>query len=1181
MPTTRAKTTSTKLKSPTVSNVTVRLNKVESSTIDQTLTKTESVNCTPEEKKKEIRSKPCGGCLLVHKSCKPTPGLYENYEITDERAVEIRHQALVESIKFLREARHEVESSRLFTNLEHTEVTKKHSDQCVLCHSPCPLCGRSLENCEDYAIRCRRSLQTSSMRLRKRKIGKDESPNEEQKAKKATIPQTIMAVVKPLSKTQEKPSVAINPTATNVVTFLSNDGTPYKFPVLSGEQVQPFLLNTGKPNENSNKPVMTVTLKSSPCTSSAHTVSKARMVTAVVPQHLPTFKLQSVAANVKNAEPVTSQPPLQPIVTCVRVANSQDLPSPNNGRKHSMATNNSSSTAGKPVANLVTSIPAITKNKFKIQSNASSQVKYPAKNIVLSKTTSKKPVPISPAAQKPVPHVEFGVVPRKVAETFHKIYYKNGSLTGCIRMALSVAPLLKYKYKFMKQDLSSENSCILIGLLSANDVKSDLDKELKNLDEFVKDNHLNSRASALEELLFSPLQCKETLNNTDLNKPSELEGLLSSLSQPKEAVQPGMTTNTSASHLAAPKSGVTPRIEHNEATPSPQPRCYRQKTNKVKDWWCKACNKMFGKRYHYERHCKSASHRFFSMQKEKKKAKLSAFKSKTSKIVSSETTTRNIWSASVKRKNEPENSKRVIMRKKPPESPSEFSALLHQSFQSMVALLDTSKRRIFKCYICNQVNIAGEDCFLKHLWSHGALFNHSCAWCGLKFEDATMMQLHITKKNCDMGVKKKTTSLTSNTIGKLTGYTGIVPQHYKPFSVFKQSDKSTIAKCSLCPFSAPDINSITYHARKHVGDYPYRCSKCVFGSVSKHLLVLHQNKRSHEGFYVIRRSAPLSIEEKKKMEEIVRQKFHFNEKGYVEDSKQLGSDETSWVLEFQDLNDHEEYVKKTETNLTPDKANTSKHETKETKNTDEDSWLFCKTCNSAFLDKGTFDDHKLECKQGASIWKAEEKLPAHDERTMSDDDESHSKRKDEQLTNDSSLTAANLNDKNSEEEIETVRYKKGAKLENLSDRLLASRTNFTAGENLFDPFSHAESVKKGTSSDAPATSSAQLPETFGSRRSRSKAIPQKINKSQTQTKDPNLSAFSVGNKTSQLKETSKFFHDAFDLFDEAEEVSAIPEKPNDDIQDDTDIYKRTNDYTLDAPPICFPELVEALDHVLP
>ena len=54
-----------------------------------------------QEKKKEIRSKPCGGCLLVHKSCKPTPGLYENYEITDERAVEIRHQALVESVSLM------------------------------------------------------------------------------------------------------------------------------------------------------------------------------------------------------------------------------------------------------------------------------------------------------------------------------------------------------------------------------------------------------------------------------------------------------------------------------------------------------------------------------------------------------------------------------------------------------------------------------------------------------------------------------------------------------------------------------------------------------------------------------------------------------------------------------------------------------------------------------------------------------------------------------------------------------------------------------------------------------------------------------------------------------------------------------------------------------------------------
>ena len=89
--------------------------------------------------------------------------------------------------------------------------------------------------------------------------------------------------------------------------------------------------------------------------------------------------------------------------------------------------------------------------------------------------------------------------------------------------------------------------------------------------------------------------------------------------------------------------------------------------------------------------------------------------------------------------------------------------------------------------------------------------------------------------------------------------TGLIPKYYKPYSLIETAEKTNPAplyRCDFCKliykgkypnshFTPLRIqlrntitntfvghNSIVYHCRRHIGDYPYKCQDCGFVEVS-------------------------------------------------------------------------------------------------------------------------------------------------------------------------------------------------------------------------------------------------------------------------------------------------------------------------------------------------------------
>ncbi|CAG5094560.1 Oidioi.mRNA.OKI2018_I69.XSR.g13666.t1.cds [Oikopleura dioica] len=82
--------------------------------------------------------------------------------------------------------------------------------------------------------------------------------------------------------------------------------------------------------------------------------------------------------------------------------------------------------------------------------------------------------------------------------------------------------------------------------------------------------------------------------------------------------------------------------------------------------------------------------------------------------------------------------------------------------------------------------------------------------------------------------------------------TGLVPKYYKPYSLIETDGQSSqengpVYKCHFCHMHYKGHNSIVYHARRHVGDYPYKCGEpgCNFHEVCKSGLSSHTRRTGH------------------------------------------------------------------------------------------------------------------------------------------------------------------------------------------------------------------------------------------------------------------------------------------------------------------------------------------------
>ncbi|CAG5111287.1 Oidioi.mRNA.OKI2018_I69.chr2.g5608.t1.cds [Oikopleura dioica] len=79
--------------------------------------------------------------------------------------------------------------------------------------------------------------------------------------------------------------------------------------------------------------------------------------------------------------------------------------------------------------------------------------------------------------------------------------------------------------------------------------------------------------------------------------------------------------------------------------------------------------------------------------------------------------------------------------------------------------------------------------------------------------------------------------------------TGLIPKFYKPYKLLEQTESGktvSLYKCNFCEQVYRGHNSIVYHCRRHIGDYPYRCDDCGFVEVCKSGLSSHMNRTGHK-----------------------------------------------------------------------------------------------------------------------------------------------------------------------------------------------------------------------------------------------------------------------------------------------------------------------------------------------
>ena len=81
---------------------------------------------------------------------------------------------------------------------------------------------------------------------------------------------------------------------------------------------------------------------------------------------------------------------------------------------------------------------------------------------------------------------------------------------------------------------------------------------------------------------------------------------------------------------------------------------------------------------------------------------------------------------------------------------------------------------------------------------------------------------------------------------------GLIPKYLKPFQAVRGDNGKQIYVCNYCQGEFRGHNSIVYHTRRHIGDYPYRCGTCGYAEVSKCALNQHLLNHRHQGAILLR-----------------------------------------------------------------------------------------------------------------------------------------------------------------------------------------------------------------------------------------------------------------------------------------------------------------------------------------
>lgn len=81
---------------------------------------------------------------------------------------------------------------------------------------------------------------------------------------------------------------------------------------------------------------------------------------------------------------------------------------------------------------------------------------------------------------------------------------------------------------------------------------------------------------------------------------------------------------------------------------------------------------------------------------------------------------------------------------------------------------------------------------------------------------------------------------------------GLIPKYLKPFTPIRGDNGKQIYVCNYCRGEFRGHNSIVYHTRRHIGDYPYRCGTCGYAEVSKCALNQHLLNHRHQGAILLR-----------------------------------------------------------------------------------------------------------------------------------------------------------------------------------------------------------------------------------------------------------------------------------------------------------------------------------------
>lgn len=193
---------------------------------------------------------------------------------------------------------------------------------------------------------------------------------------------------------------------------------------------------------------------------------------------------------------------------------------------------------------------------------------------------------------------------------------------------------------------------------------------------------------------------------------------------------------------------------------------------------------------------------------------------------------------------------------------------------------------------------------------------------------------------------------------------GLIPRHYKPFEHIHEENGVQLFKCNYCAQTYRGHNSIIYHCRRHIGDYPYRCAECGFAEMSKAALNNHLAARRHTGCFVVRNDGRqmASTRAVRTVQNIKIQNqtgcgglLDFSAAVVVDDDCEIVSDDSEGDFPSEPPTPTARGTKPDLDFLLWCAKNTERHRKPDV------SWCFCSHCKSAFFNEEIFITHLSSC----------------------------------------------------------------------------------------------------------------------------------------------------------------------------------------------------------------------------